>query len=329
MSAERLVDLAFASGPTGSADPADRPAKIIPLRLFGERVTPAQPTLLDSNEAWFDPERMGGTHRFFVRPDLADLFGTLGWRSVLHVMNSLLPEVRRTVGERDNCRIAFPPHPTELGVRTGLVGFLKRHRERSFRRGSVSPGLAEARAAMNCRRAGVPAMEPLAAGESIDANGVRCSFFLSGEIVGGVQADHWFDAAIQRGASADELTQALDAIADTAGRFHRARLFHRDFYLCHFFLTPEPAGSDTPLSLTARLIDLQRVPERPRLPIRHQLKDLGQLLVSLPPPLRSRNSIDRFFRGYFEGEEGRPIARLIRRLALARAWFYRLKDGHR
>jgi hypothetical protein len=66
-----------------------------------------------------------------------------------------------------------------------------------------------------------------------------------------------------------------DAMADLAAKLHRAKLRHRDLYLCHFFLNTNDPTTDI------RLIDAARVSPLPRFFARRWIvKDLAQFWYS-------------------------------------------------
>ncbi len=66
-------------------------------------------------------------------------------------------------------------------------------------------------------------------------------------------------------------------MAEIAATLHNAHVFHKDLYLCHYFL--DLARFDTPGQRLA-LIDLHRLAEHRLLVERWRAKDLGQLLYS-------------------------------------------------
>jgi Lipopolysaccharide kinase (Kdo/WaaP) family len=73
--------------------------------------------------------------------------------------------------------------------------------------------------------------------------------------------------------------QVIAEMARMTATLHTARVFHKDLYLCHFFLDPEEAlRGDTRAALA--LIDLHRLHEHRLLAVWWRSKDLGQLLFS-------------------------------------------------
>lgn len=75
---------------------------------------------------------------------------------------------------------------------------------------------------------------------------------------------------------------------------HENKLFHRDLYLCHVFLTRNRDGA-----IVLRVIDLARMIENPLLPERWRIKDLAALQYSAPSPIVTRADRMRFMRAYY------------------------------
>src|SRR5262249_9140511 len=71
----------------------------------------------------------------------------------------------------------------------------------------------------------------------------------------------------------------IGALAEITATLHQADLFHKDLYLCHFFLE-EGDSSSTPDPSGLTLIDLHRLGHHPHWPDRWRWKDLGQLVYS-------------------------------------------------
>lgn len=97
--------------------------------------------------------------------------------------------------------------------------------------------------------------------------------------------------------------------ANLARQFHEQGLNHQDFYLGHFFVHPEKAMA---------IIDVQRVQQRSRIPLRYRLKDLGQLYYSvLFTGNISRTDCMRFFHVYVNKNHlSQSDKQLIRKITL-------------
>jgi lipopolysaccharide kinase (Kdo/WaaP) family protein len=110
------------------------------------------------------------------------------------------------------------------------------------------------------------------------------------------------------------LTSELARISAT---LHRGRVFHKDLYLCHFYLDRERLRDD-PADVRLTLIDLHRLAEHRLWPDRWRWKDLGQLLYSTEGVAGiDRRDILRFWKHYRD--------RLAVRWPRWQAWMVRLK----
>jgi heptose I phosphotransferase len=91
----------------------------------------------------------------------------------------------------------------------------------------------------------------------------------------------------------------LQRIAQIARRMHGAGLNHRDFYLCHFLVRDRDWTKWTPVDpVELTLIDLHRVQQRPRVPERWLVKDLGGLLFSALDAGLTQRDLLRFISTY-------------------------------
>jgi len=81
----------------------------------------------------------------------------------------------------------------------------------------------------------------------------------------------------------------IEKLADFARRFHETGLRHRDFYLCHIFMTTDEE---------LYLIDLQRTFRPVVFDERFRIKDIAQLYYSAPGDVVSRTDRLRFYRRY-------------------------------
>ena len=147
-------------------------------------------------------------------------------------------------------------------------------------RGRHTPGAAELAHLRRARELGLAVPEAVAAGERIGPWGRLQSYLIVAELTGWEELN----------AALPKLARTLDAaaferlkrglareMAETAARLHNARVFHKDLYLCHYFL--DLARRDEPGRRLA-LIDLHRLAEHRFRPDRWRWKDLGQLLYS-------------------------------------------------
>jgi heptose I phosphotransferase len=107
-------------------------------------------------------------------------------------------------------------------------------------------------------------------------------------------------------------------LADTARRLHGRRYYHRDFYLCHFFLRDDPAATD---GFDLVLIDFGRLLHS-RLG-RWQIKDLAALLFSTDIAGVSPKDRLRFFKQYLGVKKLDADGRALLRRVTAKADRYR------
>lgn len=107
-------------------------------------------------------------------------------------------------------------------------------------------------------------------------------------------------------------------LVDVARRLHGERLYHRDFYLCHFYLRDDADCED---GFDLVLIDLGRLLES-RL-TRWQIKDLAGLLFSSEVDGVTRTDRLRFFRQYLGLKKLDTRAKRLARRVEAKAERYR------
>lgn len=146
--------------------------------------------------------------------------------------------------------------------------------------GQHTPAAAEWAHLRRARELGVAVPDAVAAGERIGPWGTLQSYLLVAELTGCLPL-HEAIPALQASLPPDRfaaLKRALIAeMAAIVATLHRAALFHKDLYLCHFFLDPS-VGAGASRRLT--LIDLHRLGEHRLVAWRWRWKDLGQLLFS-------------------------------------------------
>jgi heptose I phosphotransferase len=181
---------------------------------------------------------------------------------------------------RSTARVVFHTGARPLSV------YLKRHFRLPWRcrlaalidpAGAHSPGAAERLHLTRVRALGIAVPEVVAAGERIGPWGRLQSFLMIADLI---ESQPLHEALPEMARRLDPAAFAawkrtlVGALAGITATLHRASLFHKDLYLCHFFLD---ARSDDP-RLT--LIDLHRLGHHPGWPLRWRWKDLGELLFS-------------------------------------------------
>jgi heptose I phosphotransferase len=183
---------------------------------------------------------------------------------------------------RSTARVVFHP---KLSV------YLKRHYRLPWSAGLAatlhpsgrySPAAEEWCHLQRGRTLGIEVPEVVAAGERIGPRGSLTSFLMVAELTG-CEALH--EALPRLAARLDVRSFAtlkrrlIAEMARIAATLHAARLFHKDLYLCHFFLDMDRLERDGG-TIRLVLIDLHRLSSRRLWPDWLRWKDLGQLLYS-------------------------------------------------
>lgn len=169
----------------------------------------------------------------------------------------------------------------------GLSVYLKRHDGLSWAsrlaalvdpEGDHSPATVERRHLEHARSLGIPVPEVVAAGEEIGPWGRLRGFLMVAELAGADEVNLVIPrlaAALEPAAFARLKREVIAEMAEIAARLHRARSFHKDLYLCHYFL-----DASRPVGHRLTLIDLHRLGRHRWTAWRWRWKDLGQLLYS-------------------------------------------------
>ena len=143
-----------------------------------------------------------------------------------------------------------------------------------------TPGASELAHLNRARSLGVAVPDAVAAGERIGPWGALQSFLMVAELTGCRELNEALPGLIESQSPEEFLRlkrELIAEMAEIAARLHRANVFHKDLYLCHFFLDLSP-GTSAGNRLT--LIDLHRLAEHRWTGFRWRIKDLAQLLYS-------------------------------------------------
>lgn len=188
---------------------------------------------------------------------------------------------------RSTARMRFDP--AEPGS-SALSVYLKRHyrlpvwdrvRALVHPSGRYSPATAEWAHLERARALGVPVPEVVAVGERIGPWGGLQSYLMVAELVDQAPLHEAIPALAgsMDPVAFDRLKRAIVIeMAEIVARLHSASAFHKDLYLCHFFLPRDglqPGGAGR-----LCLIDLHRLAVHRWSSVRWRCKDLGQLLFS-------------------------------------------------
>ena len=216
-----------------------------------------------------------------------------------------------------------------------LVVYLKRHYHLPWWRGLLallrpeghwSPALQEWDHLEWARAQGLPVPLAVAGGEYIGPWGRLRSFLAVEELTGMLALHEAVPAAAGRlnAAAFREWKRGLVAeMARLVLDLHGRRWFHKDLYLCHFYIAEDdtfavPEGWQG----RVRLIDLHRLGRHPRAWPWWLAKDLGQLLYSSDVAGVTARDRLAFWREYrADGALGRWEG-LLRRVVRVKAWNY-------
>jgi heptose I phosphotransferase len=147
--------------------------------------------------------------------------------------------------------------------------------------GKHSAGAAEWAHLKTARMLGIEVPDPVAAGERIGPRGQLSSFLMVTELEGSTAANELLPVlagALDRKVFTEQKRRVIDEIARIAARLHNARIFHKDLYLCHFFVNAERLQAKGIARVA--LIDLHRLAQHTLGSAWWRSKDLGQLLFS-------------------------------------------------
>jgi Lipopolysaccharide kinase (Kdo/WaaP) family len=199
-----------------------------------------------------------------------------------------------------------------------LAVFVKRHYTHSWWRSVLpfaqSDGASEWHHLRNAKELGMPVPRAVAFAEWSSWPGVLQSAIILQELDGMVALHEAIPLAAKRLSAAAFRRWKAGLIAELVRLtriLHDRRYFHRDLYLCHFFI---PAGAlDASVGDwkgRVVLIDFHRLSRQRLLPVFGRAKDLAQLLYSARLPGVTSRDLALFWRLYCE-EEHRPMLRRL------------------
>ncbi|CAN5828439.1 N/A [soil metagenome] len=247
------------------------------------------------------------------------------WLSERH-RDRLPPDLDRTVMDlqstdrlhakqgRSTCRVRFDSPAGPLSV------YLKRHERLSWRariaawmrirpEGRFTPAGEEWNHLRQAKSLGISVPEPIAVGEQIGPWGQLSGYLMVAELIDCLPLHEAIPARLQS-LDPDRFESWKRAlIAEMAGivaRLHRAGAFHKDLYLCHFYL--DMVQADRPGD-RLHLIDLHRLAFHRWTAPRWRRKDLGQLLFSTfgVPGIVDRDRLRFWF--HYQRRMGRAFSR--------------------
>ena len=216
-----------------------------------------------------------------------------------------------------------------------LAVYLKRHYElpwfdrlRALIRpgGAWSPAMQEWQHLEWASAQGLLVPSPVAAGEFVGPWG-RLQSFLAVEELAGMLPLHEAIPAAQTALDAETFLRwkaTLTAeVARQSRELHDRACFHKDLYLCHFYI---PADDTTRLPTwrgRVYMIDLHRLGHHPWTRFLWQVKDLAQLLYSSDVAGVTARDRLRFWKVYLGAGRRQGMGRLLRRCILGKWRRYR------
>jgi heptose I phosphotransferase len=222
-----------------------------------------------------------------------------------------------------------------------LVVYLKRHYRLPWWRGLFallrpdapwSPALQEWRHLEWARAEGLPVPVAMAGGEYIGPWGRFQSFLAVEELTGMLALHEAVPLAASRLGPVDfrrwkrSLAAAMAAVVL---ELHGRRRFHKDLYLCHFYIAADDTARVPDWAGRLRLIDLHRLGHHPRTAAWWRAKDLAQLLYSSDVPGITPRDRLAFWRAYRAAAGLGRSARWLARLVRLKAWNNRRRKNRR
>jgi heptose I phosphotransferase len=221
-----------------------------------------------------------------------------------------------------------------------LAVYLKRHYSLPRRLGLLaalwpdagwSPALQEWEHLEWARTQGLPVPASVAAGEYLGPWGRLESFLAVEELTGMLPLHEAIPAAAVRLPAPDFLRWKRTLAAEMARltrALHDRRRFHKDLYLCHFYIPEEDTARAPAWPGRVHLIDLHRLAHHPWTWPVWQAKDLAQLLYSSDVPGVGARDRLHFWRAY-RGPAPCGAGRWLRRLILLKGRRYRRHNARK
>jgi heptose I phosphotransferase len=205
-----------------------------------------------------------------------------------------------------------------------LVVYLKRHYRLPrlggllalfFPSSAWSPGLQEWEHLNWAARHGLPVPRPVAAGELVRPGGKLQSFLAVEELAGMLplhEAVPLAQANLDAATFANWKRSLAREMARLARLIHDQKVFHKDLYLCHFYIRADDA-KNPPEDWTNRVIviDLHRLARHRLTGLWWKIKDLAQLLYSSEIPGVTARDRLMFWRAYCGAKHRAFLARLV------------------
>lgn len=218
-----------------------------------------------------------------------------------------------------------------------LVVYLKRHYRLPWLSGLAalirpgsgwSPAIQEWDHLEWAQSNGLPVPAATACGEQIGPWGRLQSFLAVEELTGMLPLHEAIPAAAERLGPVEFARWKRGLVAEIARlvrAFHDRSRFHKDLYLCHFYIADDDTRQVPGWAGRVRIIDLHRLGHHPCTRAWWRAKDLGQLLFSADVQGVTARDRLRFWRSYHGTSPGRRPSRWLWAAVRIRARRYR---GH-
>jgi Lipopolysaccharide kinase (Kdo/WaaP) family len=254
----------------------------------------------------------------FAGPDWADRIMDLAVTDRLHVKQG------RSIG-----RLVL-----ESGGQS-LVVYLKRHYQLPRRHGLLallspgagwSPAVQEWEHLQWAQAQGLPVPEVVAGGEFIGPWGRLQSFLAVKELTGMLPLHEAIPSAAAQmapGAFCRWKRGLAAELARLVAELHRRRHFHKDLYLCHFYIAADDTMREVTWPGRVQMIDLHRLGHHPWTWPWWLAKDLGQFWYSSEVDGVTGRDRAFFWRAYQKANPEARASRWLRALIALRAWNYR------
>jgi heptose I phosphotransferase len=273
-----------------------------------------------------------GVRRLYQRPDWAGFVGP-DWPE--HIMALTVTDRHHAKQGRSTGRLILHAGDRRLAV------YLKRHYRLPRWRGLLaalwpdagwSPALEEWHHLEWARRRGLPVPASVAAGEYIGPWG-RLQSFLAVEELDDMLPLH--EAVPAAAACLDPAAfecwkrTLVVELARLTRELHRRRRFHKDLYLCHFYVRAADTAHVPDWQGRVHVIDLHRLAHHRLTWPLWQTKDLAELLYSSDVPGITVRDRLRFWRAYLGPARRSWSEWWLRRGVLLRNWRYRRHNARR
>lgn len=229
----------------------------------------------------------------------AELAELTTWPQIL----ALKGQIFRTQPGRRTLRFVVNETAYFAKIHTG-IGWLEIFKNLGQGRYPVLGAKEEWQAIKSLQDLGIPTMTLVGYGRRGYNPAKQQSFVITQEITNTISLEDYCAQWRDQPPKFAEKLAILREVAAISRQLHQHGLNHRDYYLCHFLLDRASIG----LSPKLFLIDLHRVQQRKKIPIRWLVKDLaGLYFSSLDIGLTSRD-IWRFLKIYCQ----QPLRKIIK-----------------